>query len=62
MTTYRLLIAIEHTLPNWPLVDFRKKSSLSKEEIALLPDLTLPPTSLQLWIALGVNSYDLKYA
>jgi len=25
MTTYRLLIAIEHALPNWPLVDFRKK-------------------------------------
>jgi hypothetical protein len=27
MTTYRLLIAIEHALPNWPLVDFRKKLS-----------------------------------
>jgi hypothetical protein len=26
MTTYRLLIAIEHVLPKWPLVDFRKKS------------------------------------
>ena len=26
MTTYRLLIAIEHALPNWPLVDFRKYS------------------------------------
>ena len=26
MTTYRLLIAIEHALPNCPLVDFRKKS------------------------------------
>jgi len=26
MTTYRLLIAIEHALPNWPLVDFRKKA------------------------------------
>jgi len=24
-TTYRLLIGIEHALPNWPLVDFRKK-------------------------------------
>ena len=24
-TTYRLLIAIEHTLPNWPHVDYRKK-------------------------------------
>jgi hypothetical protein len=27
MTTYQLLIAIEHALPNWPLVDFRKESS-----------------------------------
>ena len=26
MTTYRLLIAIEHALPNWPLEDYRKKS------------------------------------
>ena len=26
MITYRLLIAIEHALPNWPLVDFRKES------------------------------------
>jgi|GEM_PF-2029661 hypothetical protein len=26
MTTYRLLIAIEHASPNWPLVDFRKES------------------------------------
>jgi hypothetical protein len=25
MTTYRLLNAIEHALPNWPLVDFRKE-------------------------------------
>jgi hypothetical protein len=24
MTTYRLLIAIEHALPNWLLVDYRK--------------------------------------
>ena len=28
MTTYRLLIAIEHALPNWPRVDFRKESSI----------------------------------
>lgn|SRR5512139_317231 len=28
MTTYRLLIAIEHALPSWPLVDFRKKSAV----------------------------------
>jgi hypothetical protein len=28
MTTYRLPIAIEHALPKWPLVDFRKKSLL----------------------------------
>jgi hypothetical protein len=27
ITTYRLLSAIEHALPNWPLVDFRKKFS-----------------------------------
>ena len=27
ITTYPLLIAIEHALPNWPLVDFRKESS-----------------------------------
>ena len=26
MITYRLLIAIEHALPNWPLVDFRKEA------------------------------------
>ena len=26
MTTHRLLIAIEHALPNWPLVDHRKES------------------------------------
>jgi hypothetical protein len=26
MTTYRLLIAIEHALPIWPLMDFRKYS------------------------------------
>jgi hypothetical protein len=25
MTAFRLLIAIEHALPNWPLVDFRKE-------------------------------------
>ncbi|MGZ3937072.1 MAG: hypothetical protein ACXVMS_18950, partial [Flavisolibacter sp.] len=25
ITTYRLLIAIEHALPNWPLVEYRKK-------------------------------------
>ena len=29
MTTYRLPIEIEHALPNWPLVDFRKKSTLN---------------------------------
>jgi len=27
MTTYRLPTAIEHGLPKWPLVDFRKKLS-----------------------------------
>ena len=26
MTTYRLPIGIEHALPKWPLVDFRKNS------------------------------------
>jgi len=26
-TTYRLLIAIKHTLRNWPLVDYRKKQT-----------------------------------
>jgi hypothetical protein len=25
MTTYRLPIAIEYALPNWPFVDFRKE-------------------------------------
>jgi hypothetical protein len=28
MATYRLPIAIEHALPKWPLVDFRKKFTL----------------------------------
>jgi hypothetical protein len=28
MSTYRLLIAIEHTLPNSPLVDFRKEPTI----------------------------------
>jgi hypothetical protein len=27
MITYRLLIAIEHSLPNWVLVDYRKYST-----------------------------------
>ena len=27
MTTYRLPSAIEHALPNWPLVDFMKNST-----------------------------------
>jgi len=27
VTTYRLLIAIEYALPNWPLVDYKKESS-----------------------------------
>ena len=38
MTTYRLLIAIEHAWPNWPLVDFRK---LSLREITEIRQISL---------------------
>jgi hypothetical protein len=31
MTTYRLLIAIKHALPNWPFVDFMKKETKKPE-------------------------------
>jgi hypothetical protein len=36
MTAYRLLIAIEHALPHWPLVDFRKYSFLSITPVGIL--------------------------
>jgi hypothetical protein len=42
MTTYRLLIAIEHALPNWPLVDFRKEE-LRKRDCFFHPQLNTNP-------------------
>jgi hypothetical protein len=35
MTTYRLLIAIKHALPNWPFVDFMKQHSIADYLVAL---------------------------
>jgi hypothetical protein len=37
--------------------DYRKKSSLSKENFVLLPDLSLPPTNLQPETTLKVEGY-----
>jgi hypothetical protein len=34
MTTYRLLIVIEHALPNWPIVDLRKKHTFSNAQLS----------------------------
>jgi len=51
-TTYRLLIAIEHPLPNWPLVDFMKSLTLSFTVSARLnPDLQ---TQLNILFLTGV--------
>jgi hypothetical protein len=41
MTTYRLPIAIEHALPKWPLVDFRKESSFFQDRAGQEVDLKL---------------------
>jgi hypothetical protein len=55
MTTYRLLIAIEHALPNWPLVDFRKKSAVLRKNSPSISILTLSPTNVHSKIIQQVN-------
>jgi hypothetical protein len=37
--------------------DYRKESSLSKENFVLLPDLSLSPTTLHFIVILKVNNF-----
>jgi hypothetical protein len=41
-------------------LDYRKKSALFQGKVALLPNLTLPPTTLQWEVDLGVDDYRRK--
>jgi hypothetical protein len=49
-----------HTWSKSWVVDFRKESSLSKEKFVLLPDLSLPPTNLQIPKDSKVDDYGKK--
>jgi hypothetical protein len=35
-TTYRLLIAIEHALPNWPLVDYKEEVTITLDDVCII--------------------------
>jgi hypothetical protein len=39
------------------VIEYRKESSLSKENFVLLPVLSLPPTTLRSYIAMEVDDY-----
>jgi hypothetical protein len=56
-TFYRLPIAIEHALPNWPLVGFRKLSSFLPNHAGPDANLMLPPANAHINIGPKVDDY-----
>ena len=60
MITYRLLIAIEHTLPNWVLVNYRKKSSVQRKIGSFSQVLMRAPTVIEDDAMSQIEDYCLK--